>query len=135
MMPATTQRIRISVVSRSKYFAMPPATLFPLDRASQVDPACNSDLDEDIAHVGLHRFLAEEQLRGDLRVRPSIDHEMCHLEPALGERRDARGVHLARPRAAVGPKAESSQLSLRGVPVAKRAARVERPGHQGNCPD
>ena len=87
-----------------------------------------SSLAEDVAQVGLDRLLAEEQLRGDLGIRLAVDNEPCHLELAFGQRLDAGPVGLARPRATVDAMAKLSQLLFRFVPVAQRAARLERAG-------
>src|SRR6516164_5429640 len=65
--------------------------------------ACrDAQLVEDVAQVGLDGLLAQEQLRGDLRVGLAVDDEPRHLEFAAGQRLDACPVGLARPGAAMG---------------------------------
>src|SRR5262249_12025269 len=89
--------------------------------------ACrDAHLVEDVAQVGLDGLLAQEQLRGDLRVGLAVDDEPGHLELASGQRPDASPVGGAWPGAPVDVMPELSQLPLRALPVAPRAASVER---------
>ena len=83
------------------------------------------NLVEDVAQVGLDRLLANDQLGGDLAVRPAVHDEPCHLKLALRQRLDAGRVALARTRATVDVVAERSQLRFRVVAVPQRAAGVE----------
>jgi hypothetical protein len=75
--------------------------------------------------LGLDSLLAEEQLRGDLRIRLAVGDQPCHLEFAFGQRLQSGLVRLARARASVDGMAELSQLPFRVVAVAQRAAGVE----------
>src|SRR3954467_1018408 len=97
-----------------------------LDRACQLDARGDVELAEDVAQVRLDRLEAEEQLGGDLGVRPAIDDERGDLALALGQRVDAGAVGAALARAAVHGTPELAQLALGGVAQARRAAPVER---------
>src|ERR671919_2193786 len=43
------------------------------------------ELGEDVPHVALHRLLADEQLRGDVRVRHAVGEQLEDLALAAGE--------------------------------------------------
>src|SRR6266542_5130621 len=90
------------------------------------DARRDAHLVEDIAQVRLDRLAAEEQLLGDLGVGLAVDDEVCNLEFAFGQRRNARSSGLPGLRAPVWAMAELSQLSLRALAVSQRAAGVER---------
>ena len=80
------------------------------------------ELAEDVPHVRLDRFRAEEQALGDLRVRPAVDDEPGDLLLALCQSGDAGRVALAGLRPPMDAAAEQPQLVIRRVAVAARTA-------------
>src|SRR4051794_21926955 len=96
-----------------------------LDGACQFDARGDVELAEDVAQVRLDRLEAQEELGGDLGVRPAIDDERGDLALALGQRVHARAVGAALARAPVHRTPELAQLALGGIAQARRAAGVE----------
>src|SRR5262245_10199421 len=96
-----------------------------LDRSRDLDTRRDVELVEEVAQVGLDGLRAQEQLGGDLRVRPAVADEPRHLELALGERLDAHAVGPAGARTAVPGLAEPPQLLLGLLEVARGAGRLE----------
>src|SRR4051812_811150 len=97
-----------------------------LDRACKLDARGDVELAEDVAQMRLNRLGAEEQLGGDLGIRPAIDDERGDLALALGQRVHAGAVGAALARAPVRGTPELAQLPLGGIAQPRRAAPVER---------
>src|ERR1700691_1769772 len=51
-----------------------------VSKDDRVDPVTDPELHQDPGYVGLDRRLADDQLGGDLTVRPAGGHELEHLE-------------------------------------------------------
>src|SRR5262245_40537819 len=97
-----------------------------LDCACEFDSRTDADLAKDVAEMRLDGLLAEEELSRDLGIRLSVDHEVCDLELAFGQRGDWCPVVVAGARASVRAAAEFPEFAVCGLPVANRAAFFER---------
>src|SRR6185503_9886080 len=96
----------------------PPLTgtliaLRALDRPGNLRARGHAQLPEQVAHVGLHRLQADEQLGGDLLVRLPVHDEPRHLQLPLAQlaERLVRGGTPARP--PLDHPAELAELALR----------------------
>ena len=113
------------VVRRS--VALPFCLSGVFDDTTELDSRGHADLAEDVAQLGLDRFLADEELGRDLRVRLAVDDEVRQLELALRQRRDARRRPGAA--AAVDRAAEVPQLAFHlGAPPHRLVGAERRSG-------
>ena len=89
----------------------------PFDCLRELDPRGDADLPEDVAQVRFDGLLAQEELRGDLRIRLAVNDEPGKLKLALCEGCDAVAA-ASRRTAVVHGSAEFAQLAfgLRAVP-------------------
>jgi hypothetical protein len=99
-----------------------------LNGASNLNAGADVELLEHVVHVRLDSLWAQKERGGDLRIRPTIDHEPRNLKLALSQRFNTDPIGLTRPRAPVDALAEASQFMLGSVAIPQRTAGVELRG-------
>ena len=118
-------RTRVTAFTRTLLGASAGQPVGPFDDARDFNAGVGPELGEDVPDVGLDGLRAEEQLLGNLAVRPALHDEAPDLELALGKGFDPCTVGRPGLGAPVDVLPELAQLALGRIPVALRAHRVQ----------